>query len=67
MYIKNQQTYNSNRPYLHRPYISNNFKEAISEYNGVLNCKGYDYDKIPDEIMGAPLSEPFFCKENENA
>ena len=48
--------------YAHKSYISNNFKEAISEYKGVLHCEGYDYEEFPDEIMEAPLSEPFFTR-----
>ena len=31
VYINNQQTYNSNGLYAHKPDISNNFKAAISE------------------------------------
>ena len=67
VYINNQQTYNSNGLFAHKSYISNNFKGAISEYEEVLHCEGYDYEEFPDEIMEAPLSEPFFHKENENA
>ena len=59
VYINNQQIYNSNGWYAHKSYISNNFKGAISEYKGVLHCEGYDYEEFPDEIMEAPLSEPF--------
>ena len=33
---------------------------------GVMHCQGYDYEKFPDQIIEAPLSEPFF-KENEKA
>ena len=62
VYINNQQIYNSNGMYAHKSYISNNFKGAISEYKGVLHCKGYDYEEFPDEIMEAPLSEPFFTR-----
>ena len=62
VYINNQQIYNSNGLYAHKSYISNNFKGAISEYKGVLHCEGYDYEEFPDEIMEAPLSEPFFTR-----
>ena len=62
MYINNQQFYNSNGLYAHKSYISNNFKGAISEYKGVLHCEGYGYEELPDEIMEAPLSEPFFTR-----
>ena len=43
-------------------YISNTFKGAISEYKGVFALRGVDYEKFPDEIMEAPLSEPFFTR-----
>ena len=62
VYINNQQIYNCNGLYAHKSYISNNFKGAISEYKGVLHCEGYDYEEFPDEIMEAPLSEPFFTR-----
>ena len=62
MYINNQQIYNSNGLYAHKSYISNNFKGAISENKGVLHWQGYDYEERPDEIMEAPLSEPFFTR-----
>ena len=62
VYINNQKIYNSNGLYAHKSYISNNFKGAISENKGVLHCEGYDYEEFLDEIMEAPLSEPFFTK-----
>ena len=62
VYINNQQIYNSNGLYAHKSYISNNFKGAIFEYKGVLHCEGYDYEEFPDEIMEAPLSEPFLTR-----
>ena len=62
VYINNQYIYNSNGLYAHKSYIFNNFKGAISEYKGVLHCEGYDYEEFPDEIMEAPLSEPFFTR-----
>ena len=64
--INNQQIYNSIGLYAHKFYISNNFKGAISEYKGgVLHCEGYGYEKFPDEIMEAPLSEPFFTRRKK--
>ena len=36
VYVNNQQNYNSTGMYAHKSYISNNFKDAISEYKGVL-------------------------------
>ena len=62
VYISNQQIYNFNGSYAHKLYISNNFKGALSEYKRVLHCDGYDYEEFFDEIMEAPLSEPFFTK-----
>ena len=53
---------NSNGLYPHESYISNNFKGAISEYNGVLHCEGYNYEEFLDEIMEALLSEPFITR-----
>ena len=43
VYINNQQIYNSNGLYAHKSYFSNKYKAAISEYEGVLPCEGYDY------------------------
>ena len=62
VYINNQQIYISNGLYVHKSYISNNFKGNISEYKGVLHCEGYDYEEFPDESVEAPLSEPFFTR-----
>ena len=62
VYINDQQIYNSNRLYAHKSYIVNNCKGAISEYKGVLHCERYDNEEFLDEIMEAPLSEPFFTK-----
>ena len=62
LYIINQQICNSNGLYAHKFYIFNDFKGAISEYKGVLQCEGYDYEDFPDEIMEVPLSELFFTR-----
>ena len=59
VYINNHQIHNSDGLYAHKSYISNNFKGAISEYNGVLHCQGYDYEEFPDENMEARLSDFF--------
>ena len=61
VYINNQQIYNSNGLYAHKSYISNNFKAAISEYEGVLHCEGYDIEQNP-EGMKNPLPDPFFTR-----
>ena len=61
VYINNQQIYNSNGLYVHKSYISNNFKAAISEHKGVLNCEGYDYEKNPEDINNS-LPDPFFTR-----
>ena len=62
MYINNKQIYNFNGLYAQKSYISNNIKGANSEYKGVLHCEGYIYEEVPDEVMEAPLSEPFFTR-----
>ena len=61
VYINNQPIYNSNGLSAHKSYNSNNFKAAISEYKGVLNCEGYDYEQDPDGIAN-PLPDPFFTR-----
>ena len=61
VYINNQQIYDSNGLYAHKSYISNNFKAAISEYNGVLHCQGYGYEEDPEDINN-PLPGPFFTR-----
>ena len=38
------------------------FQGRISEHKGVLHCQVYDYEEFPDEIMEAPLSEPFLTR-----
>ena len=65
MYINNQQIYNSNGLYVQNFYNSNNFKEAISEYKGIFHCEGYHYEELLDEIMEAPLFEPFFTRREK--
>ena len=62
MYINNQQIYISNGLYVHKSYISNNFKGALFEYKGVLRFEVYEDEKFPDEIIEAPLSEPFITR-----
>ena len=62
LYINNQQIYNSNEFYAYKSYISNNVNGAISEHKGVLHCDGDDCEEFSDEIMAAPLSEPFFTR-----
>ena len=62
VYINNQHFYNSNGLYAHKSYFPNNFKVANSEHKGVLHFEGYYYEKFPDELFEAPLSEPFFAR-----
>ena len=56
--INNHQIYNSNALYAHKYHISNNFKNTLSDYKGVLHCEGYDYE----EDLENPLEGPFFTK-----
>ena len=59
--VNNQQIYNSNGLYAHKSYISNNFKGAITEYKGVVQCEGYDFEQDPEDIVN-PLTDPFFTR-----
>ena len=61
VYINNQQIYKTNGLYAHKSNISNNFKGAITEYNGVLHCEGYDYEQDLEDIAN-PLPDPFFTR-----
>ena len=63
MYINDQQNYNSNGLCAHKSYICNNLKGKISEYKGVFQCEGYDYEEFPDDFMESPSSEPFFTRK----
>ena len=65
MYVNNRQVYSSSGLYAHKSYISNNFQGAISENKGVLHREGYDYEEFSDEIMEAPLPEPFFTRRTK--
>ena len=62
VYINNQQIYNSNGLYAHMSYNSNNFKAAISEYQGVLHCESYDYEQDPEDINN-PLPDTFLTRK----
>ena len=46
-----------------KSYLSSNLKGSISEYKGVFNCDGYDYEELSDKIMEASSSEPFFTRK----
>ena len=64
VYINNQQIYKSNGLYAHKSCnssISNNFKEAITAYKGVLHCEGYDYEQDTEDISN-PLLDSFFTR-----
>ena len=61
VYIKNQQINNSNGLYAHKSHISNNFEAAISDYQGVLHCEGYDYEQDPEDIGNIP-PDPIFTR-----
>ena len=61
VYMNNQQIHTSNGLYAHKSYISYNFKASISEYKGVLQYEGYDYEQDPEDIAN-PLLEPFFTR-----
>ena len=56
--INNHQIYNSNGLHAHKSYISNNFKEATSEYKGVLQLEGYS--AFTGSYTGNPFCYQFF-------
>ena len=55
LYINNHQIYNSNGLYAHKSHISNNFKNILSDYKGVLHCQGYDYEEDPENLVEGPF------------
>ena len=65
VYINEQQIYNSNRWYAQKSYTSNNFEGTMFQYTGALQCEGYNYENLLDEILPVPPSEPFFTKKME--
>ena len=65
MYINHQQLDSSIGLYAQKSSVSNNFKWAISKNKGVLHCKGYKIEDCADDIMDAPLSEPFLTKRKK--
>ena len=54
LYINNHQIYNSNGLYAHKSHISNSFKSTLSDYKGVLHCKGYDFEDDPENLVEGP-------------
>ena len=44
---------------MHNSYISNNFRGPSLNTRKFCTGKGYEYEEFPDEIMEAPLYEPF--------
>ena len=57
VYINNQQLCNWNGVYAQKSFISNISRDLSLNTRGFW---GYDYEKIADDRMEAPLSEPFF-------
>ena len=51
LYFNNHQIYNSNGLYAHKSHISNNFKSAMTEYEVVSHCEGYDYGEDPENLL----------------
>ena len=55
LYINNHQIYNLNGLYAHKSHISNNFKNTLTDYMGVLHCEGYDYEEDPENLLEGPF------------
>ena len=51
LYINNYQINKSNGLCAHKSHISNNFKNTLSDYKGVLHCEGYDYEDDPENLV----------------
>ena len=51
LYINNNQIYNLNGLYAQKSHISYIFKSTLSDYKGVLHCKGYDYEEDPENLL----------------
>ena len=49
---------------LHRSYISNKYKASVSEYKseykGMLDFEGYDFEANLEDAMDTPLENQFF-------
>ena len=54
-YINDHQIYNSNGLYAHKAHISNNFKNTLSNYKGVLHCEVHDYEEYPENLLEGPF------------
>ena len=55
LYINKHQIYISNELYAHKSHISNNFRNTLSDYKGVLHCEGYDYEEDPENLLQGPF------------
>ena len=55
LYINIHQIYTSNGLYAHNSHISNNLKTTLTEYKGVLHCKGHDYEEDPEKLLEGPF------------
>ena len=57
VYINSQQIYNSNCWYVHKSYISNNFKLVLSGNMDVLHWGRSDYEEFLYETMDSTMSD----------
>ena len=62
LYSNIQQIYKFNGLYAQKSYISINFIRAICYYKGVSLRERPDYEDLPNDIMGTPLSDPFLSR-----
>ena len=66
VYIYNQQFYDSNGLYAYKSYISNNFKEAISEHK-YFALRGVRFWRVFWRTFGMAFVWTFFQMVNEKA
>ena len=60
--INNQQLCDTNGRFESKCYNFNKYKKVVSDYKEVLCCGWYYFEYFRDEIVEAPLSEPFFTR-----
>ena len=55
LYINNHQIYNSNGLYAQKSHVLNILKSTLTDYKGVLQCEGYDYEEDPEILLECPV------------
>ena len=62
LYTNNHRIYNLNGLYAHESHLSNNFKNTLIDYSGILHCDGFDTEEDPQNPNKADFSlEEWIC------